>query len=251
MVIRIIRINSEYHISEIKEQKIIKTYKHFIADCYDFDISRDIIASIMKDVGNPQIFGILLEIRNEEYNKETRTINTGEKMTSVFINISKIKSRRCTNEKIVTELVLHEFDRIRTTFNYVEEGKENILAKATISFKSFNDLYNSLKWMDLDIEKVFQCVKSPDVIFESKEHQKIYRNIALSSYPYTFGDYKDLFEEDDDKDLLDLKGELEMEEQPKIPLEENDDPRSRGFEDEYDIRRNMENVGEPVDSNER
>lgn len=42
-----------------------------------------------------------------------------------------------------------------------------------------------------------------------------------------------------------------MEEQPRIPLEENDNPNCRGAEDEYDIHRNMENAGEPVDSNKR
>lgn len=249
MVIRIIRINSEYSISEIREKGSMKSYKHFIADCYDFDTSRDIIASVMKDVGNPQMFGILLEIRNEVYDEETKSISAGEKVTSVFINVSKIRSRRCTNEKIVRELVLHEFDKIRTTYNFIGEGEQNILAKATTAFKSYNDLYDALKWMDLTIDKAYQWAKSPDVLFESKEHQKIYREIVEHPYPYTFESGK--LSEEDKHELLNLKGEVEMEEKPRIPLEENDNPNVRGSEDEYDIRRNMENAGEPVDSNER
>lgn len=186
MVIRIIRINTEYSLSEIREKGSMKSYKHFIADCYDFDISRDIVASVLKDVGNPQLFGILIEIRNEVYDEATKSINTGEKVSSVFINVSKMRSRRCTDEKIVKELVLHEFDKIRTTYNFAGEEANNILAKATLLFESFDELYDKLNWIDINVDKALEFARLPDVAFESKEHQMLYNKVVQTPYPYTF-----------------------------------------------------------------
>lgn len=186
MVIRIIRINSEYSISEIRERGLIKSYKHFIADCYDFDTSRDIISSVLKDVGNPLLFGILLEIKNEEYCESNKIINAGEKVASVFINISKIRSRRCTNEKIVRELVLHEFDKIRTTYNFVGDEANNILAKATLSFGSYDEMYDKLGWVDLNVDKCLEFARLPDISFDDPAHQELYEKIVQTPYPFTF-----------------------------------------------------------------
>lgn len=196
MVIRIIRINSEYSISEIREKGLMKSYKHFIADCFDFDTSRDIVESVLKDVGNPQLFGILLEIRNEEYCESSKSINVGESVASVFINVSKIRSRRCTNERIVKELVLHEFDKIRTTYNFIGDNENNILAKATLSFNSYDEMYDKLGWVDLNIEKCLDFARLPDVSFSDEKHQELYEKVVQTPYPYTF-----------ENDILNKKGE--------------------------------------------
>lgn len=206
MVIRIIRVNSEYSISEIREKGSMKSYKHFIADCYDFDISRDIIASILKDVGNPQMFGILIQIRNEEYNSDEKSIYTGDKVAAVFINVSKIRSRRCTNEKIVKELVLHEFDKIRTTYNLQGNEANNILANATLTYKSFDEMYEKLKWMDLNVDNCLKFARLPDIIFNNKNHQELYNKIVQSPYPYTF-DKDILSKELNVEDIINLEGE--------------------------------------------
>lgn len=206
MVIRIIRVNSEYSISEIREKGSMKSYKHFIADCYDFDISRDIIASILKDVGNPQMFGILIQIRNEEYDDKEKSLYAGDKVAVAFINVSKIRSRRCTNEKIVKELVLHEFDKIRTTYNLQGDEANNILNKATLAFTSYDELYEKLKWMDLDVDVCLRFARLPDVIFGSYAHQKLYERTVQNPYPYTF-DNDILSKEPSIEDKINLGGE--------------------------------------------
>lgn len=206
MVIRIIRVNSEYSISEIREKGTMKSYKHFIADCYDFDISRDIIASVLKDVGNPQFFGILIQIRNEDYNPDEKSIEAGDRVAAVFINVSKIRSRRCTNEKIVRELVLHEFDKIRTTYNLQGDEANNILANATLTFKSFDEMYEKLKWMDLNVDTCLKFARLPDVIFGSHAHKELYKRTVQNPYPYTF-DNDILSKEPDIEDKIHLGGE--------------------------------------------